>query len=261
MSLPLKRVMTFVGGFGAKLTRKHKKSIPAYDVFECISTMDVLGGNGRLPPWKLGLRTKSFQRTWSQQLNSDQLTYLLQSQIICRYGTHTAQEPGSLFWRHAVENVEFTPYVRYFACKVRLQNLPANCSTVGVNCVPINWQQTFKGSLQVTVADFAACDCWTQISFTGNAGRRDCWYSSSTPRSFMLCEKKREWKRSIAAPTKRNFCYYCCKHRAFSLWCVKGKAFCECPFALHRQQPEKDKQNVDVALPLEKILRTPMIST
>jgi len=36
----------------------------------------------------------------------------------------------------------------------------------------------------------------------------------------------------------------------------KCKAFCESPFALHRQ-PEKDEQNFDVA-PLEKFLRTPM---
>jgi len=36
-----------------------------------------------------------------------------------------------------------------------------------------------------------------------------------------------------------------------------GKALCERPFALHRQQPEKYKQNVDVA-PLEKFLPTPM---
>jgi len=28
-----------------------------------------------------------------------------------------------------------------------------------------------------------------------------------------------------------------------------GKTFCERPFALHRQQAEKDKQNVDVAHP------------
>jgi len=27
----------------------------------------------------------------------------------------------------------------------------------------------------------------------------------------------------------------------FSLWCRKGNAFYERPFALHRQQPEKDK--------------------
>jgi len=32
-------------------------------------------------------------------------------------------------------------------------------------------------------------------------------------------------------------------------WGRKGKAFCERPFALHRQQSEKDKQNLDVATP------------
>jgi len=30
---------------------------------------------------------------------------------------------------------------------------------------------------------------------------------------------------------------------------LRGKAFCERPFALHRQQPEHDKQNVDNAPP------------
>ena len=38
---------------------------------------------------------------------------------------------------------------------------------------------------------------------------------------------------------------------------IKGKAFCECSFALHRQQSEKDKQNFDVD-PQEKFLQTPM---
>jgi len=37
-----------------------------------------------------------------------------------------------------------------------------------------------------------------------------------------------------------------------------GEAFCERPFALHRQQPEKDKQNFDVTSHLEKFLRPPM---
>jgi len=36
----------------------------------------------------------------------------------------------------------------------------------------------------------------------------------------------------------------------------KAKAFCERPFALHRQQPVKDKQNLDVSATLEKFLRT-----
>jgi len=30
-------------------------------------------------------------------------------------------------------------------------------------------------------------------------------------------------------------------------WGIKGKAFCERPFALHYQQPEKDKQSFDIA--------------
>ena len=32
-----------------------------------------------------------------------------------------------------------------------------------------------------------------------------------------------------------------------------GKALCECLFALHRQQPEKYKQNVDVGTPWKNI--------
>jgi len=49
------------------------------------------------------------------------------------------------------------------------------------------------------------------------------------------------------------------QHWAFSLWRRKSETFCVCPFALHRQQPEKDKQNVDFS-PLEKFLRTPMVT-
>jgi len=37
--------------------------------------------------------------------------------------------------------------------------------------------------------------------------------------------------------------------------------FCIRPFSLHRQQPEKDEQNVNFAPPLEKFLRTPMVNT
>jgi len=45
-------------------------------------------------------------------------------------------------------------------------------------------------------------------------------------------------------PTKRIFGTVAVTW-GISLWCWKGKAFGERPFALHRQQPEKDKQNVD----------------
>jgi len=38
-------------------------------------------------------------------------------------------------------------------------------------------------------------------------------------------------------------------------WRRKGKAFCERPFALHRQQPEKE-QSFDVSLPLKISAKT-----
>jgi len=40
--------------------------------------------------------------------------------------------------------------------------------------------------------------------------------------------------------------------------CRNGKALCKRPFALHCQQPIKDKQTVDVAPPLKKFLQTTM---
>ena len=71
----------------------------------------------------------------------------------------------------------------------------------------------------------------------------------------MRCEKKHSSvsEKESLLPTKRIFATVA---ETFSLWCKKGKILCERPFALHRQQPEKNKQNVD--FPLEKFLRTPM---
>jgi len=43
------------------------------------------------PPWKLGLRSEFFQKTWRQQLNSYQLIYFLRWHFICHCDTHTAQ--------------------------------------------------------------------------------------------------------------------------------------------------------------------------
>ena len=36
---------------------------------------------------------------------------------------------------------------------------------------------------------------------------------------------------------------------AFSLWCRKGKAFCECALALYWQQHGEDKQNIELVPP------------
>jgi len=81
-------------------------------------------------------------------------------------------------------SLQFT-YVRSFACKARLQNLRADCSTVALYRVTITWPQIFKGSFRVTtVGVFFTCDCWTQISWViGDSGK---------PRSFILCGKKHE---------------------------------------------------------------------
>jgi len=40
---------------------------------------------------------------------------------------------------------------------------------------------------------------------------------------------------------------------------ILSEAFCEHPFALQRQQPEKDKQNVDVAHPWKKFCGRPRL--
>jgi len=51
---------------------------------------------------------------------------------------------------------------------------------------------------------------------------------------------------------------FCSAPRKYQLAAAlrKGKAFCECPFALHRQQPEKDQQNVHVT-PLKNFCGRP----
>jgi len=43
-------------------------------------------------------------------------------------------------------------YVPSFACRGGLRKSRADCSTVGLYCVTIPWQQTCKSSLYITVA-------------------------------------------------------------------------------------------------------------
>jgi len=83
------------------------------------------------------LKTEFFSKTWCQQLNSDSLIYFLPWQFISRYDTHTAQNPGSLFWWHAVVSLQFTN-VCSFSCMGRLPNLRADCFIVGLYCVTNN---------------------------------------------------------------------------------------------------------------------------
>jgi len=48
--------------------------------------------------------------------------------------------------------VSCSHYIRSFACKVKILNLGADCSAIGLHYVTITWQQIFKGSLQVTAS-------------------------------------------------------------------------------------------------------------
>jgi len=52
---------------------------------------------------------------------------------------HTAQEPGSLFWCHAMMRLQFARALS-FACRGRLRTLLEDCSTVGLYCATITRQ-------------------------------------------------------------------------------------------------------------------------
>jgi len=47
-------------------------------------------------------------------------------------------------------SLQFT-HVSSFACRGELRKSRADCSTVGLYCVTITWQQICKGSLYITV--------------------------------------------------------------------------------------------------------------
>ena len=138
-----------------RLPWKTEHSLKFFTVLESFSHSGFLS-NLRLP-WKLSLswnfssrggaaaspshtpmlKTEFFSKTWCQQLNSDSLIYFLPWQFISRYDTHTAQNPGSLFWWHAVVSLQFTN-VCSFSCMGRLPNLRADCFIVGLYCVTNN---------------------------------------------------------------------------------------------------------------------------
>ena len=59
-------------------------------------------------------------------------------------------------------------------------------------------------------------------------GRKCCETVTSDSgklRSFVLCEKRHEWKRSIAAPTKRDFCDCCRNMGHFRYGVERAKRF------------------------------------
>jgi len=58
-------------------------------------------------------------------------------------------------------------HVSSFDCRGGLRKSRADCSTVGLYCVTIAWQEICKRSFYITVGSrrFVAWDCWTHTSW------------------------------------------------------------------------------------------------
>jgi len=83
------------------------------------------------------------------------------------YHINTAKEPGSLIWCYAVMSLQFT-HISSFACRCRLRNLLADCSTVDL------YSNNMAKNLQIFTSSygsrrFAACDCLKQTSLASVA--------------------------------------------------------------------------------------------
>jgi len=90
-------------------------------------------------------------------------------------------------------SLQFT-HVPTFACRGRLRKSRGDCSTVGLYCVTITWQQIFKGSLYITVEGVLLHETveGRLHILAGNAARQ--WHADTgKPRTFIPYEKKHEW--------------------------------------------------------------------
>jgi len=127
-------------------------------------------------PWKLGLRTKIFNKSEGSRL--DLITWfnfcnnsLFSGMIL------TAQQPGSLFWCHAVCS-SLCPLlclqrkVAKLACR-----LFCSCPSLGNNNMAINLQ---RFATCYCSRPFAACHCWTQTSWQVMQQGSDCWQRQPT---------------------------------------------------------------------------------
>ena len=85
------------------------------------------GGRSGHSPLEIRIRTNHVQKIWSQQFISDiNCVNSCNDSLFSEYDTHTAQEPNSLFWYHAVMSCLQFAHVRSFACRDRLRNLGRN---------------------------------------------------------------------------------------------------------------------------------------
>jgi len=79
----------------------------------------------------------------------------------------------------------------------------ADCSTVGLCCVTITWQQIFKVHFMLRQQAFCCMRLLGVRILAGNAARLG-HADSGKPRTCILCEKKHEWFYSNASTSLKN---------------------------------------------------------
>jgi len=123
------------------------KSDPHYlDIFSvlCMCSWASAGGSkiGISPPLEIGTKDQNFFENLELAANFGVIHLIIALTVyLSVYDTdhHTAQEPSSLFWCHAMMRLQFTRALS-FACRSRLRTLLADCSTVGLYCATITRQ-------------------------------------------------------------------------------------------------------------------------
>jgi len=122
-------------------------------------------------------------------------------QFIWRYDTHTAQEPGSLFWFHAVMSLQHScPLFFLLIHVVKLTSgLFYDWSLLRNNNMVTNLRRFTSNNGR---RRFAACACWPQTSW--HVMQRDgvCWERKAC--SVILREMKHGWIRSNTTKILKN---------------------------------------------------------
>jgi len=103
----------------------------------CVQRCPQEGQNGNLPPPGNWDKEPNFLENFLEK-SAAYWRNSCNGSFIFRYDTHTAQEPGSLLWYHAILSLQFT-HVRYIAYRGRLRNSGADSSKIGLHCVTVTW--------------------------------------------------------------------------------------------------------------------------
>ena len=115
------------------------------------------GGNGHLLPLVIGTKNQKF-------LEKPEVSKSIP--INCFNACNDSLFVGITLILHKIQvhcsdvvmSSHFT-HVRYFDCRDRFRNVRAYCSTVGLYCVTITWQQVKKVHFKFGSKCFGACGC------------------------------------------------------------------------------------------------------